>query len=84
MSASQVPNSDGSRARCPEPCGKVRYLTRRSAKLARRRQVTNARARGSHLAVYQCKVHDQFWHLGTLPAPVVSGDISRDDIRPPA
>ncbi|MCR1785339.1 hypothetical protein KVF89_22555 [Nocardioides carbamazepini] len=67
--------------RCPEPCGKVRYLTRRAAKLARRRQVTNARARGSHLTVYRCHVERQFFHLGTLPPQVIAGEQSRDVLR---
>lgn len=61
--------------RCPE-CGKIRYLTRAHAKKTARRL---RGPRRGHLNAYKCGA---FYHLGHLPADVVSGDRARDEIVP--
>ena len=70
--------------RCPSPCGKMRFTNRRAAKTARRRMQGNGMTRGSHLNVYRCPFEGQFFHIGSLPTPVVAGDLARADIRRPA
>lgn len=65
--------------RCPT-CGKVRYLTRKHARLVARR-MKHRSGKDGRLNAYQC---GNFWHLGHLPAVVISGESSRDDIPRPA
>lgn len=60
--------------RCPD-CGKVRFLNRAGARTAAKQM----RSRIGRLNAYKC---GEFWHLGHLPADVVAGDFSRDDINP--
>ncbi|VXB82499.1 hypothetical protein [Aeromicrobium sp. 9AM] len=59
---------------CPT-CGKHCYLTKQDAKAIRRRMPHD-----EHLSVYRC---GQYWHLGNLPKPVISGRIDRSKILPP-
>lgn len=70
-------------ARCPAPCGKLRYIRRRAAMLAIR-QMRGCGRGDSHLTVYRCRIAREFFHIGTLPALVISGKIGRDEIRRPA
>lgn len=70
-------------ARCLAPCGKLPYIRRRAAKLAIR-QMRGCGHGDSHLTVYRCRAAREFFHIGTLPAPVIAGEIGRDDIRRPA
>lgn len=58
--------------RCPD-CGKVQYLTKADAKRVGKR----IKARTGKLDTYPCGTH---WHLGHLPAPVIAGEMSRDDL----
>ena len=58
-------------------CGKIRYSTKRAAKLAARR----IRGREGRLNAYKCS--GGFWHIGHLPKVVTSGEVSRAQIRPP-
>lgn len=60
-----------------ESCDKFGFVSRRAAKRVRR-QTPNGRA----LNIYQCPVGDWHrYHLGTLPAAVKRGDMSRDEIN---
>jgi len=61
-------------ARCTAT-GKVSYLTRRDARIARRRQ----ELRDGHPNAYRCD-HCPYWHLGNLAAPVIAGLASRSAI----
>lgn len=60
-------------SRCPV-CGKVRYSSRRAARLAIRRIRSR---RSGHMSPYRC---GDFWHVGHTPSAVVRGDITRDDL----
>lgn len=62
-------------ARTCEVCGKRCYPTKRQAKTVRKQM-----PRGSHLNVYRC---GDYWHIGTLPRPVITGRINRSEILPP-
>lgn len=57
---------------CPT-CGKRRYTTRRLARKAAKRIHP-----GQHMSPYRC---GQFWHIGHLPGPVLTGDSDRNRIR---
>lgn len=70
---------------CPD-CGKVRFDSRSGAKSAIRRMRGRGQAAAKHgaghLNAYPC---GEFWHIGHLPAPVLTGDLARDEIgRRPA
>jgi hypothetical protein len=60
---------------CPT-CGKVRYLTKATAKKHARRHVGRGITTG--LSAYRCGA---FWHLGHLPTAVKTGDLDRHDLR---
>lgn len=62
--------------RCPEPCGKIRFLRKRDAK----RVITRMKGRRDRVHAYQCHDTPEFWHIGHPPKALVRGDISRDDI----
>lgn len=63
--------------RCPD-CDKVRYSSRKRARLAMR-QMTHRRP-GS-MNAYRC---GEFWHIGHLPSEVRRGVIARDALIPPS
>jgi hypothetical protein len=56
--------------------GKRSYSTRKAARRSERQQ----RAAKGHMSTYQCECG--WWHLGHLPAEVVAGHVTRDEIRP--
>lgn len=56
---------------CPS-CGKRRYVSKRAAKAVIRQYRDRMNA-------YRC---GEYWHVGHLPRPVITGDATRDDIRP--
>lgn len=62
--------------RCPEPCGKIRFLRKRDAK----RVITRMKGRRGRMHAYPCRVTPEFWHVGHPPKALVRGQISRDDI----
>lgn len=52
---------------CPlETCGKVRFLSRKDAKIAAKRLFP-----GDHLNAYEC---DGWWHFGHKPERVIRGE----------
>lgn len=58
------------RTRC-STCGKVCHESRKEAKKVKRLYPQK------HLSVYQC---GPWWHVGNLPASVIAGDRTRDQI----
>jgi hypothetical protein len=58
-------------------CGKVRYGTKREAK----RRIRRFLGRKGRLNAYRCPT-GLAWHIGHLPRPVTTGEISRDEILP--
>lgn len=64
----------GFAATCPT-CGKRCYPNKRQAKTVRKQMPRN-----THLNVYRC---GEYWHIGTLPKPVIAGTIDRSKILPP-
>jgi hypothetical protein len=39
-----------------------------------------ARRHTAHMSVYKCDDQPYFWHVGTLPPKVISGEMSRADL----
>lgn len=58
---------------CPAT-GKQQFVSKRGAKMMRRV------LRGESLAVYECQFCE-YWHLGHLPAAIISGELGRDIYR---
>lgn len=56
-----------------EVCCKLLYPDRKSAKGVARRHT-------AHMSVYKCDDQPYFWHVGTLPPKVISGEMSRADL----
>jgi hypothetical protein len=50
--------------RCPPPCGKVRFLSRKQARGAAR----NFHCESQRVRVYECGQWPGFWHLTTWDA----------------
>lgn len=71
------PHRDVGAARCPAPCGKVRFLTKKAAKTTIRRM--RRRTHDGRLNAYRCGV---FWHIGHPPTALTRGRISRQDLQP--
>lgn len=61
--------------RCPT-CGKLRYLSRKTAK----QDANRYRKRTGRMDTYRC---GDFWHLGHLPSRVRRGEIARSDLAAP-
>lgn len=59
---------------CPT-CGKHRYYTKADAKHA----IRAMKGRVGRLNAYRC---GDYWHVGHLPADVVTGVIARTDLKP--
>ena len=68
---------DPGKARCPAPCGKVRFITRRQAKAAAKRFHSEPR----HMRVYRCPDGTGFFHLTTQDAATVAWYRERDAAR---
>lgn len=62
--------------RCPD-CGKRGWVEKKAAKAVDRR------LHDPRMSVYRCPYNYTYWHVGTLPAPVVAGDIPRSEIYLP-
>lgn len=62
--------------RCPEPCGKIRFLRKRDAK----RVITRMKGRRGRMHAYPCHDNPDFWHVGHVPTALKRGRITRDDI----
>lgn len=60
--------------RCPD-CGKLRYLTRKAARLVIRRM----RWRDGRLSAYRC---GDWWHIGHTPGIIRRGEVSRAEFDP--
>lgn len=63
--------------RCPEPCGKIRFLRKRDAK----RVITRMKGRRGRMHAYPCRTTEGYWHVGHVPRALTRGDISRAEIR---
>lgn len=63
--------------RCPPPCGKVRYSTRKVAKLAVSRIRGKGNALGASLRAYQCDT-SEWWHATSWPASSMAWKRERD------
>jgi hypothetical protein len=57
-----------------EPCDKVIYLSRKTARIAARRLWPDPRPRA-----YRCPDDDRYWHLGHVADSVRRGHDSRDE-----
>ena len=57
---------------------KVRYSSRKEAKLAMKRMKGRGNGREGHLMAYACE-HCDFWHLGHLSPSVFRGVITKDE-----
>lgn len=55
-----------------DDCGKLTYLTRKTAKLVGHRLRPRRNA-------YACPFDPQFFHVGELPLPIRQGHVSRDE-----
>jgi hypothetical protein len=55
-------------------CRKIRYYSRRDARRARRHLYSG------HLQAYRCKACGGAWHLGHLPAVVLHGLRSKQQV----
>jgi hypothetical protein len=60
----------------PYPCGKREYESRKEARAALRKLEPGGKG-----SAYRCERFGG-WHWGHLPAAVVRGDASRDELRP--
>lgn len=52
--------------------GKLLYVNRKTAKQA-------AREHQSHKNEFKCEVNPAMWHIGELPAAVISGEMTRNE-----
>lgn len=68
MSQRDAPMRDPGKARCPAPCGKVRFVTRKQAKQAARKLHSEPR----HMRIYACLLGSGFVHLTTQNAATVT------------
>lgn len=65
-----------SAGRCPT-CGKIRWLSRKDAKLAAKRTLSQ-QGRGKKLNAYAC---GDYWHIGHPPPELGRGTTTRDNVR---
>jgi hypothetical protein len=61
VSQRDKPGLDPGKTRCPPPCGKVRFATRKQAKAAARKFYSEPR----HMRAYRCSLDGQWFHLTT-------------------
>lgn len=77
MSRRDAPMRDPGKARCPKPCGKVRFVSRKQAKAAARKFYSEPR----HMRVYACPLGTGFMHLTTQDAATVARYREQDAAR---